>query len=51
MVFPTLAYSRIVSPPEAARITNKGLAYAIESANALKKTEVEYRHSDEDVNR
>ncbi|MFT3822605.1 MAG: alpha/beta fold hydrolase [Chitinophagaceae bacterium] len=45
------AYSRIVSPSEAALVNKRALAYAITSANELKKNEVRYRHSDEDMNR
>jgi hypothetical protein len=45
-----LAYSRIVSQPEEADVVRKGLTYAIESANQLKKNEVEYRHTDDDLN-
>ncbi len=45
-----LAYSKIIGQPEAAGVVQRGLVYAIEGANKLKKNEVEYRHSDDDLN-
>jgi tetratricopeptide (TPR) repeat protein len=45
-----LAYSRIVSQAEAAEVIRKGLTYAVEGANQLKKNEVVYRHSEDDLN-
>ena len=44
------AYSKVVSKDRAADIARRGLRYAVEGANQLKKQDADHQHSEEELN-
>jgi len=44
------AYSKIVNRDQSGGIAQRGLLYAIEGANQLKKKDADYQHSEDDLN-